>query len=106
MPSAVHSVSIGGGRVLVPVETCELYLGGIASAALIQRDRQVYLLPLSGPVAGGMLLKQRNLRGDRVMLAPDFLASLGLDPFAPERQFTVRWVSEAGALLIEGLERV
>jgi hypothetical protein len=98
-----HSVFIGAGRVLVPRDTYALYLGGVDSAALIERDAQVLLLPLRGPVAGGMLLKQRNLRGDRVMLATDFLAQLGLDPFAAEAEFKVQWVAGAGALLIEGL---
>lgn len=97
-----HTVSIGRGRVCVPRETCEVYLPGISSAALIERDGQVLLLPLRGPVAGGMLLKQRNLHGDRVMLASDFLAERGVDPFAAERDFNVSWVTAAGALLIEG----
>lgn len=101
-----HTLSIGGGCVRVPHDTYALYLGGVASAALIERDGQILLLPLRGPVAGGMLLKQRNLRGDRVMLANDFLAAHGLDPFAPEREFSVRWLAEAGALLIEGLGAV
>ena len=98
-----HSVFIGAGRVLVPHDTYALYLGGVDSAALIERDAQVLLLPLRGPVAGGMLLKQRNLRGDRVMLATDFLSQLGLDPFAVEAEFKVQWVAGAGALLIQGL---
>ena len=96
------TVSIGGGRVLVPHETYALYFGGAACAALIERDGQVLLLPLQGPVAGGMLLKQRNRHGDRVMLAMDFLAEHGSDAFAGEQSFPVRWVAEAGALLIEG----
>lgn len=61
------------------------------------------MLPLSGPVAGGLLLKQRNAAGDRVMLATDFLDARGLGRFSAEREFQVRWVAEAGALLIEGL---
>lgn len=98
-----HTVLIGGGRVLVPRETYDLYLGGAGSGALVERDGQVFLMPLAGPVAGGMLLKQRNLHGDRVMLAGDFLADRGFGPFAAEREFSVRWVAQAGALLIEGL---
>lgn len=98
-----HQVLIGDGRVLLPRATCELYLPGATSAVLLERDGRVYLVPLGGPTAGGMLLKQRNAQGDRVLLATDFLAQRGLGRFAPERAFDVRWVAEAGALLIVGL---
>ena len=96
-------VRIGDGRIVLPRATYELYLAGAGSAALIERDGQAYVLPLSGPVAGGLLLKQRNAAGDRVMLATDFLDARGLGRFSAEREFQVRWVAEAGALLIEGL---
>ena len=98
-----HSVSIGDGRIVLPCAVYELYLAGAGSAALVERDAEVYLVPLHGPVAGGMLLKQRNLQGDRVLLATDFLAARGLGRFSAEREFSVRWVADAGALLIEGL---
>ena len=97
------TVRIGDGRIVLPRATYELYMAGAGSAALIERDGQACLLPLSGPVAGGLLLKQRNAAGDRVMLAEDFLAARGLGRFSPEHEFNVRWVAEAGALLIEGL---
>ena len=96
-------VLIGDGRIVLPRATYDRYMAGAGSAALVERDGQVVLLPLSGPVAGGMLLKQRNLGGDRVLLATDFLAARGLGRFSAEREFTVRWLAEAGALLIEGL---
>jgi hypothetical protein len=99
----MHTVSVGGGRVLVPLETYERYLAGAMAAALLERDGQVFLLPLSGPVAGGSLLKQKNLRGDRVMPAGDFLGAHGIEAFDADRPYPVRWVTEAGALLIEGL---
>lgn len=98
-----HTVSIGGGRVLVPQATYALYLRGVDAAALIEREGQVLLLPLRGPAAGGLLLKQRNLRGDRVMLATEFLAQIGIDPFAADTEFEVRWLGEAAALQILGL---
>lgn len=97
-------VRIGDGRIVLPRATYELYMAGAGSAALIERHGQVCLLPLSGPVAGGLLLKQRNAAGDRVMLAEDFLAARGLGRFSTEREFSVYWVAEAGALLIEGLQ--
>ena len=98
-----HKVFIGDGRVVVPVATYELYLAGASSAALVERDGQIFLVPLHGPTAGGMLLKQRNAQGDRVLLATDFLAERGRGRFTPERSCTVRWVAEAGGLLIEGM---
>ncbi len=101
--SQVHRVRAGDGRVLIDRSTCALYLANAPAAALVERDGQVFLVPLSGPVAGGMLLKQRNAAGDRVLLATDFLAERGLGRFSAEHEFPVRWVAEAGGLLIEGL---
>jgi hypothetical protein len=99
----IHTVSIGDGRIVLRRTTCEAYLGSAGSAALVERNAEVYLVPLTGPIAGGMLLKQRNLEGDRVLLATDFLSARGLGRFSADREFNVRWVAEAGALLIEGL---
>ena len=98
-----EAVRIGDGRVLLPREVCERHFPGATSAALIERDGQVFLVPLGGPSAGGMLLKQINARGDRVLLGTDFLAERGLGRFVADRDFTVRWVEEAGALLIQDL---
>jgi hypothetical protein len=98
-----HRVLIGDGRIVLPRATVETYLRGASSAALVERDGHVLLIPLGGPTAGGMLLKQRNAVGDHVLLATEFLAERGLGRFTPEREFTVHWVQDAGALLIEGL---
>ena len=103
-PAAGAIVLIGDGRVVLPRATYELYMAGATSAALVERDGHAYLVPLSGPVAGGMLLKQRNREGDRVLLATDFLAARGHGRFSAERAFPVRWVADAGALRIDGLE--
>jgi hypothetical protein len=96
-------VVIGDGRILLPRAVCERWLAGVASVALIQRDGQAWLLPLAGPVAGGLLLKQRNRAGDCVVHATDFLAERGFGRFSAERDFAVRWVADAAALLIVGL---
>jgi hypothetical protein len=96
-------VHIGDGRIVLPRATCDLYLAGAGTAALLEREGRVYLVPLGGPTAGGLLLKQRNAAGDRVLLAPDFLAPYGLGQFSTERAYTVRWAADLGALLIDGL---
>jgi len=98
-----YHVQVGDGRVMVPRATHDLYLAGAVAAALVEREGQVFLVPLNGPTAGGMLLKQRNAAGDRVLLATEFLNQRGLGRFTPERACPVRWVAEAGGLLIEGL---
>jgi hypothetical protein len=44
-----------------------------------------------------------NSRGDRVVHAPEFLRSLGLNFDTPERSVSVRWCADSAALLLEGL---
>jgi hypothetical protein len=98
-------VRVGGGRISVPRDTYQRYLEGLSSVALTDIDGCLYVLPLRGPVAGGRLMKQRNLQGDRVIEAADLLAEYGLGEFSAEREFTVRWITVVGALRIEGLRR-
>lgn len=98
-----HQARIGDGRVLLSRATFDRYMARAGSAVLLEREGQVYLVPLGGPSAGGMLLKQRNAQGDRVLLADEFLALRGLGRFSAERSFDLRWVDETGALLIVGL---
>ncbi len=98
-----HVVRAGDGRLLLPRATVDTYLPGMPAAALVERDGEVYLLPLRGPTAGGLLLKQRNRDGDRVIVATELLEPRGLGRFSRDTEFHVRWVAEAGALLIEGL---
>lgn len=98
-----ESIRIGNGRVVLPRAVCERHFASASAAILLERAGQVFLVPLGGPSAGGMLLKQSNAHGDKVLLATDFLAERGLGPFAEDRDFAVRWVDEAGALLIEGM---
>lgn len=98
-----HVATIGDGRIVLQQATCAFYLVGASSAALVERDGQAFLLPLNGPVAGGLLLKQCNRAGDCVLLAEEFLGARGLGRFSADRPFGLRWVDEAGGLLIEGL---
>jgi hypothetical protein len=98
-----HSLRITRGSLYLDRGLCDLYLPGISSVALLQRDGQVLLLPLHGATAGGALLKTRNARGDRVVHAPEFLRTLGIDDSDPARIVSVRWVSEVAGLLLQGL---
>jgi hypothetical protein len=100
-----YVVYVGAGHIGVPLATYQRYLPEVRCVALTEIGGQPHLLPLHGPVAGGHLVKQKNLRGDRVIAASDFLAAYGIDDFGAEREYAVHWVSESGALRIEGLHR-
>lgn len=101
--SDLPTLGLARGSLYLSRELCELYFPGIASVALLQREGGVYLLPLRGAAAGGALLKLRNARGDRVVHAPELLASLGIRESDPERHLAVRWEAEAAGLRILGL---
>lgn len=64
-----------------------------AVAAL--RDGELWLLPLSRPQSGGLLLKQRNLAGDRAVLVRE-----ALDDRVPVGVHEAIWDAEQGALRI------
>jgi len=94
-------VRIARGNLYLDHALCERYFEGISSVAMLLRDGQVLMLPLRGPAAGGLLLKIRNIRGDRVVHADEFLRSLGIPPEAPECAVAIQWLPEAGGLLLD-----
>ena len=98
-----HLIRIARGALYIERETCDLYLPDISAVALLQREGLVFLLPLRGASAGGCLLKQRNVRGDRVVHVPEFLRSIGIDESAPDCSVSASWVSEMAALRLDGL---
>ena len=55
------------GYLLVPAELARTYFPHDVLVAL-PKQNEVWLLPLRGSAAGGLLLKQRNLAGDRSVL--------------------------------------
>lgn len=101
--SAHHSLRIACASLYLSRELCDLYLPGISAIALLNRDGCVFLLPLHGATAGGLLLKMRNAHGDRVAHALEFLRTLGIDADTPEHSYRVRWVPDIAGLLLEGL---
>ena len=99
-------VTIRRGSIHLPRELCDAHLADARSVALIVRDGRVVLIPLMRDSAGGILLKVRNVRGDRVLHAAEFLREHGLAEDFAERRFSVAWLPELSALLILGLTRV
>ena len=70
-PDADPMVRIRRGNVHLSRELCDAYLPDVAAVALLVRDDAVLIVPLARQSAGGLLLKIRNARGDRVLHAQD-----------------------------------
>lgn len=65
------------------------------AAVLLPKEEEIWLIPLRGTGSGGLLLKQRNLAGDRCLLVREVLADdvpVGVRP--------ARWDEAQGALRI------
>lgn len=102
-PPAPAAVSVARGNFYLSRELCDTYLPGVLSVALLVRDEEVMIVPLIGQSAGGLLLKQRNARGDRVIHAQEFFRNRNLPEAFEPRTVPVRWSREAAALVVAGL---
>lgn len=92
------------GNFYLPREICEAYLPDAASVALVLRDGEVMIVPLTREAAGGLLLKQRNARGDRVIHAQEFFRNKNLPEEFEARTMPVYWRSDSAALVVDGLK--
>jgi hypothetical protein len=101
--SDLRYVRVARGSIYVDRDVSQLYLPNVDSVAALVREGRAFLLPLHGNGVGGLLLKVRNARGDRVLHAEEFLGTLGIAVNAPERSVVVRWDTAAAGLLLEGL---
>ena len=99
------SVGVTAGNLHLSREACDRYLPGVESVALLDRDGRVLIVPLTRESGGGLLLKQRNARGDRVIHAQEFFRNHRYrENFAP-RRVAMSWDETAAALVLDGLER-
>jgi len=94
-------IAVGRGNFYLPREICETYLPGVAAVAVLLRDGEVMIVPLIQQSAGGLLLKQRNSRGDRVIHAQEFFRSHDLAEDFALRSIPVHWSQEFAALVVE-----
>ena len=66
-----------------------------SAAVALVREGQLWLLPLRGPQSGGLLLKQRNIAGDRSTLIREVL-----EDRIPVGVWPAFWDAEQGALRV------
>lgn len=93
------------GNVYLLRETCDTYLRGIQSVALLERENRILIVPLIQESAGGLLLKIRNARGDRVIHAQEFFRQNGFVEDFQERNVQVHWSTEAAALVVSNFPK-
>jgi hypothetical protein len=96
-------IFIARGNFYLSRETCETYLPGVESVALLARDDAVLIVPLTQQSAGGLLLKQRNARGDRVIHAQEFFRNKELPEPGELKAVPAYWSRDSAALVIGGL---
>lgn len=82
------------GYLHLPADLAARHFPRDVLVALV-REGELWLLPLRGPAAGGLLLKQRNLQGDRSVLLSELLPA-GTAP-GPR---AASWDDQRGALRV------
>jgi hypothetical protein len=79
------------GYLHIPAEVAQLYFPQDTLVAIL-KGAELWLMPTRGAGGGGLLLKQRNARGDRSVLLMDVA-------IAPGRRFAI-WDPENAALRV------
>ena len=95
-----HQVTIGRGNIYIPLKTYDAYLKTIEAVALLPHEHGILIFPLIQDSAGGLLLKVRNLTGDRLVHAQEFFRNNGYVEDFEERPADVRWLTDRAALLV------
>ena len=94
-------ILIARGNLYLSRELYCAYFSGIESVALIAEGRTLLIVPLMGGSVGGRLVKQRNLHGDRVIAAQEFLREHGIPDEVDPDAMVVRWNARSAALAVE-----
>ena len=84
------------GRLHIPAAVFDDHLAGSTAVALLARDGHWWLLPLLAG-AGGLQIKLRNLRGDRVVETQEFFRSQGWEDAAAATELTLQFDGAKGA---------
>lgn len=100
-----HQVILRRGSIYLSRETCDAWLGDSRAVALLLRDEKVLILPLVADSPGGLLLKIRNSRGDRVIDAQEFFREKGLLEDFAGYTLPLAWDPAMSALVISDAPR-
>jgi len=99
MESSQHVIRIADGNLYIDKNVYDTYFKNIESVALLFQSPLVLIMPVQQPGNGGMLLKIRTARGDRVLNIFEFLENNNLQKL--ECIVPVVWSTENAALTFE-----
>ncbi len=92
-------VRIADGSLYLDAEVYDRWFQGVQTVVLLGDPSTLLIVPVVHAPTGGLLVKIRNARGDRVVHAPEALAGRGIsrDFFGV---FPAAWDPQAAALRI------
>ena len=96
-PDVPTGIWLRNGRLYLSREVHADRLRGCPAVALLARDSRWLLLPLMSG-AGGLQVKVRNARGDRVVEAQEFFRSQGHEDSPQLRSMALHDEADAGVL--------
>lgn len=99
MTTSQRQITIKQGKLYLDSELYNLYFAGRETAALIEREGKLLLLPIFSQAQGGLLIKIINARGDRLVDGVDILRRMNLD--CQTLTCNISWSSDMAGLLIE-----
>jgi hypothetical protein len=94
-------IKIARGNIYIPFETYEIYLKNIEAVALLPHEKGILIFPLIQQSAGGLLIKIKNLQGDRVIHAQEFFRNNDYAETFDEMIYEAVWEPERHAILID-----
>lgn len=103
--AAPGAVGVVAANVYLAREVCDACFPDVEAVALLLRDERVHVVPLIRDSAGGVLLKIRNARGDRVLHAQEFFRTHGLAEDRDPQQIAARWSAEVAALVLDDVRK-
>jgi len=84
------------GNLYLDSSLYETYFSSINSVVLIKREALFLLMPVQ-QAGGGLLLKIKNAKGDRIIHAVEFFQQHGIET-DEEKVLEVEWSAELAAL--------
>jgi len=93
------SIILKNGNLYIDSDVYDTYFNSADSVVLIHRESNYFLMPVQ-QMAGGLLMKIINTKGDRVVNAIEFLQHNKVDS-NEARTIEVKWDQNYSALSLE-----